>query len=51
MKHLTCGIHSTDFMIQLRDFRPVVIVGFRNYIKSVIGILAKSHIGATLVYS
>ena len=39
MKPLTCGVHPTDFMIQLCaisvtiDYiESVVIIGFRNYI-------------------
>ena len=39
MKPLTCGVHPTDFMIQLSaisvtiDYiESVVIIGFRNYI-------------------
>ena len=45
MKPSTCGVHSTDFMIQLCAISmtidyigSVVIIGFRNY-----------HIGATLI--
>ena len=56
MKPLTCGVHPTDFMIQLCaisvtiDYiRSVVIIGFRNYIHIGYRISAKSHIGATLV--
>ena len=57
MTPLTCGVHSTDFMIQLctisvtLDYiRSVVIISALEIISiSVIGISAKSHIGATLM--
>ena len=38
MKPLTCGVHSTDFMIQLCAIRL-----YRSVVS------AKSHIGATLI--
>ena len=52
MKPLTCGIHSTDFMMQLCAIR-LYQIGYNYQLLEIISIWiirisAKSHVGATL---